>query len=53
MSSYQKEQDDCIRMREVDLETVAVLEEGIQPGGALCGVGCIAAGVWCGFGCPK
>jgi|GEM_PF-4670611 len=38
---------------EIKLDEIMVLEEGIQPGGVLCGLGCIAAGVWCGVGCPK
>lgn len=40
-------------LKEINIEEISVMEEGIQPGGALCGIGCIAAGVWCGFGCPK
>ncbi|PRR78422.1 hypothetical protein [Clostridium luticellarii] len=41
-----------ISMQEIKLEDVAVLEEGIQPGGLLCGLACIGGGVYCGVGCP-
>lgn len=42
-----------ISLQEVLLDEIMVMEEGIQPGGLLCGLGCISAGVYCGFGCPK
>lgn len=49
----QKNDTSTIFVEEIKINEINILEEGIQPGGALCGMGCIAGGVWCGFGCPK
>ncbi len=42
-----------IKVEEVNLEDADIMEDSIQPGGAVCGLGCIGAGVHCGIICPK
>ncbi len=46
-------QNSLTSLQEIVLDDMMVMEEGVQPGGVLCGLGCIAGGCYCGFGCPK
>lgn len=53
LNNKTKEGANMVFIEEIKMDGISIMEEGIQPGGALCGLGCIAGGVWCGIGCPK
>lgn len=46
------EMNEEIKLDEVNLDDADIMEDSIQPGGAICGLGCLG-GVHCGIGCPK
>jgi hypothetical protein len=40
-----------LAVEEINFDDVAVMEEAVQPAGAVCGLGCPSAGAACGVAC--
>lgn len=50
--SNKNEKSSVLEFEEIKLDDIEVMEEAVQPGGLICGLGCVAGGAWCGSGCP-
>lgn len=50
--NYESITSEKIELEEVKLDEVTILEEGIQPGGMVCGLSCLG-GAYCGVLCYK
>lgn len=50
--NYELSTSEKIVLEEVKLDEVTILEEGIQPGGMVCGLSCLG-GAYCGVLCYK